>query len=164
MLDKFKKWFGEFTAVKLISAVQLGREFAGLVKAGQIQAATDKAVEIVKLFVPAAVSTPLETLLDALIAAVTAGIALYKAIIAFIGNTGGGVQIVAMEADDATMANAMDEACDMLSVKAVACADPAIPHKPEFGIIEIGAIIQIVWIAIQWIRKRREDRKLNPHI
>lgn len=162
MLDRFKDLFGNLiTLTKLPQAIKAGREFIELLKAGKIDEAENKAIELLSMFLPATFTGSLDKFLDALYDAVTSGIALYTIIRGMFGKTANGNENIRVMA-----ANPVAGVEECLAALEVECGktsfNPAEGEKTENPIIifaVIGLVIQVADFIIKRRRERRQDKQ-----
>ena len=140
----------------LWQVVALGREFVTLIKAGEFAAAEDKAIEILKLFVPAEFAGSVDAFLDSLFGTVINGIALYGEVMKMLGKTANGdAAILVMADDDAAVMVAACEACLAVMAPTTTANEG---EKAENPLI-IFAIFSLVIQAAEFIIKRRRERR-----
>lgn len=151
-------------AGSLLKAIGLFREFSDLINKKMIEAAEDKAIEIISLWIPSTVTVPLDKLLDALVVATYSGIDLFKAVKAMLGQT------MTEETAPKFMGSSVmtpfhvaefNKTLDFVNAEATKVRGPTDGSPPENPLVIIavaGLLIQVV----EFIIKRRRERRENP--
>lgn len=159
MLDRFKDLFGNLlTLTKLPQAIKAGREFIELLKEGKIDAAENKAIELLSLFLPDTFTGSLDKFLDALYETVINGMVLYAVIRGMFGKTANS-DIRVMAVNPVSLAAGIDDCLIVLESECGRTSfNPAEGEKTENPLI-IFAVIGLVIQAVDFIIKRRRERK-----
>lgn len=165
MFSRFTNWIKtKFSqGSNLLALISLGREFADLVKTN-IDAAEDKAMEMLKLFLPAIMVASIDKLIDAIIDAVEAGIELFPMIRLYF------TKEVQQQTDPSVLAPVMlatlgsdAETClsvlEMETSKVRGEGDPQPVENPLVIIAIAGLMIQAIDFIIKRRRERRQDKK-----
>lgn len=165
MFDWIKDKFGGLiTLTKLPQAVKAGREFIELLKAGKIDDAENKAIEVLTLFLPDTFTGTLDKFLDALYATVLSGIELYNVIRLMFGKTqngGGDPGILVMAANPVSLASGVGDCLATLESESGKTSAPQ-GEKTENPLIVfavVGLVIQLADFIIKRRRERKQDGK-----
>lgn len=146
-------------AGNLWAVIGLAREFIDLIKQGKYEEAEQKAIDVLKLFVPPEFAGAVDAFLDALLDTVLAGIVLYGEVLKLIGTKAaeGEIKITvgaALGADTSGI-----EACLATMQRGTVTSGPADPGKKTENPIVIIAVIGLIIQLADFIIKRRRERR-----